>query len=112
MVFEESGRKDLLESVYFDSGYIDIVKMKFIDEFIKIVNLFFNVFEFYFMWEYIVKVFFDCDKLELFESYCDDKGFYKKIFINFVEVFWLIDFIFDVVILVSCLIIFVCFCLL
>lgn len=84
---------------------IDFVKIKFIDELIKIVNLFFNVFEFYFMWEYIVKLFFDCDKLlEVGCKDCNGKGcefIVKVLVISWFEVFCLMDFILDVVILVS-----------
>lgn len=95
--FEESGRKDSLESAHLDSGYTDTAKTKLIDELIKTANLLFNAFEPYFMWEYIAKVLSDCDKPEPSESHCDDKGFHKKTSTNFAEVFRLTDFILDVV---------------
>lgn len=97
----------------FDSGVVvvEFVKIKLIDELIKIVNLFFNVFELYFMWEYIVKLFLECDRLlvvseevngvENWEDYKESRFVVILFMINCFEVFCLMDFILDVVILVS-----------
>lgn len=110
--FEESDRRDSIESVVPDSGatITDSAKTKLIDELIKTANLLFNAFEPYFMWEYIAKLLSECDKppsagesvngVER-EDY-KGRGFVlKPLATTCSEVFRLTDFILDVVTLVS-----------
>ena len=112
--FEESDRRDSIESTHQESAFTDSAKTKLIDELIKTANLLFNAFEPYFMWEYIAKLLSDCDQPSLADGVngvnrdrCDSNAFYSKLATNCAEVFRLTDFILDVVTLVSCL----CICL-
>ena len=111
-VFEESDRRDSIESTHLDSSIpiTDSSKTKLIDELIKTANLLFNAFEPYFMWEFIAKLLEDCDKPSsgseavngVDRDHCKRSGFYAKpTTTNCSEVFRLTDFILDVVTLVS-----------
>ena len=115
--FEESGRRDSIESVVLDSGaaIAESAKTKLIDELIKTANLVFNAFEPYFMWEYIAKLLSECDKpplaaseevngVENGEDYKESRFLVTPSTTNCSEVFRLTDFILDVVTLVSCVV--------
>lgn len=111
--FEESDRRDSIESVVLDSGaaIAKSAKTKLIDELIKTANLLFNAFEPYFMWEYIAKLLSECDRppvaseevngVESREDYKESRFVVKPSATNCSEVFRLTDFILDVVTLVS-----------
>lgn len=110
--FEESDRRDSIESVILESGAANAesAKTKLIDELIKTANLLFNAFEPYFMWEYIAKLLSDCDKPASTSKevnggeQADNKArrfVIKPCTTSCSEVFRLTDFILDVVTLVS-----------
>ena len=111
--FEESDRRDSIESVVLDSGVAstESAKTKLIDELIKTANLLFNAFEPYFMWEYIAKLLSECDRppaasdevngVENWEDYKESRFVVTPSTTNCSEVFRLTDFILDVVTLVS-----------
>lgn len=112
--FDELQRKDSLESVA--SGSVtDVVdgsnssKTKLIDELVKTANLLFNAFEPFFLWEYMAKLLSEC-QTNTEDSCANTNGevtpdnlenHRKGSSITCSEIFRLVDFILDVVALVS-----------